>query len=470
MKNRGPIMRTATSDTVERGVGLRTPSRRARPGPSSLRAPQPNASTPVIPAPPLSVPHPEEALLVVPLCAPQPFSNAPEADLDGTERGFIRTSSITSSGNCYNNNNYSNRMNNLSRKRGSTHSNSNRRFNQRDIHLDRQRGSSSSTITSQDSEISCDGSTEQHSTSNSNTMEPENDAGAQPLHRNVVRRPSFTVSRAEASKMPYATVAHVGSGSTAQTTEISFHSVASNHGPLHNTDNSISNQEIRRKNSYKKTYPPLSRTFKTSFAGDIISSSRTRRSASMDPDEENNNNAQKGTKMDTKRSLTTTEGRMSSTSFSIEMLPGSREISKEFSLVANVVDEAQLETEFIERMKKRMVEAVEIRSSHTEDEENPQTSSNSRSNSSNNGESSSHRESTPDGDGNDGSGSASGTEEAPKKNMTSREKARLRKRKRLKRCVCAWVGFFMACAVLAAVLVLFLKFSKLSQNLITDDE
>ena len=101
----------------------------------------------------------------------------------------------------------------------------------------------------------------------------------------------------------------------------------------------------------------------------------------MDPDEENNNNAQKGTKMDTKRSLTTTEGRMSSTSFSIEMLPGSREISKEFSLVANVVDEAQLETEFIERMKKRMVEAVEIRSSHTEDEENPQTSSNSRSNS-----------------------------------------------------------------------------------------
>ena len=163
-------------------------------------------------------------------------------------------------------------------------------------------------------------------------------------------------------------------------------------------------------------------------------------------------------------------------------LPGSREISKEFSLVANVIDEAQLEAEFTERMKKRMVEAVEIRPSHTEDEENPHTTSNSsssksnhnsnsnsRSSISNNGESSNHRESTPNGDGNDGGGSASETWEASGNKMTTSEKARLREKKRMKRCVCAWIGFVMAIAVLAAVLVLFLKFSKVSQNLVTDD-
>jgi len=512
-------MRTATSDTAEqRSVGLRSSSHRrtvAQPKsnlkskPSQpLRAPQPMASTPVIPAtPPLSAPQPRGAApRVVPLRAPQPFSNTPEANLDGTEGGFIiRTTSITSSGN------YSNISNNPSRKRGSRHSSSKRRFSQcdthrdqhqrsssstitsqdyqRDFYQDRQRRSSSSTITSQDIESSCESSydgsnTEQHSTGNSNTMEPENDAGAQPLHGNVIRRPSLTVSRAEAQKMPYAaTVAHVGSGATAKTTESSFHSVASNHSPLYNNSNgnsvsnSNSNQEIMRKNSYKKKYPPLSRSFKTmSFSGDITSSSRIKRSASMNHDEENNNNSQRG-----KRSSSTTDGRISSTSFSMEMqLPGSREISKEFSLVANVIDEAQLETEFIERMKKRMVEAVEIRPSHTEDEEDPHTTinssssksnnnSNSRSSSSNNGESSSHRESTPNGDGNDGGGTASGIGDASGNKMTTSEKARLREKKRMKRCVCAWIGFVMAIAVLAAVLVLFLKFSKVSQNLVTDD-
>jgi cobalamin biosynthesis Mg chelatase CobN len=185
----------------------------------------------------------------------------------------------------------------------------------------------------------------------------------------------------------------------------------------------------------------------------------------MNHDEKNKNNSQRG-----KRSSSTTDGRISSSSFSMEMLlGGSREISKEFSLVANVIDETQLEAEFTERMKKRMVEAVEIRPSHTDDEENPQTTSsnsscsnsNSHINNSNNGENSIQRESV----------SASGTVgEASGKKMTSREKARLREKKRRKRCVCAWIGFFMAIAVLAAVLVLFLKFSKMSQNGVTDDQ
>ena len=429
--------------------GWETPSKMARP----LRAPQPDVSTPLGPVPSLSAPQPKEATPTKPLCAPQPFSNAPEADVDGTERRFKRTARVSNSGSRHR------------RKSGSSNASNKKRSSKR-IHRDRRQSNS--------------GRKSKASPKSSNTMEPEHDSGAQPLHGNAIRKPSFIASMAEASNVPYASVALVGSISTAKTaTETSFdHSSISNNAPLHNNNssNSSSNQEtIARQKPYPRKYPSLSRISKTSFTGDIATVSRTRVASSTDTDEANNN-AQQG-RISTSarismsgRSGTSTEDRFSSTSFSMDMgYPGSRE-SREFSIVANVVDEAQLEAEFAERMKSRIVEAVEIRPSLTGDEENPRISntysytnnriSNAHSNShsgsgihesSSNHENSSHH----DSDGND--------EEEPqreKKPRPSRDLIHCMQQKRTIRCVASWTGFFVAIIILVVVLVVFLRVSR----------
>eukprot|EP00533_Pseudo-nitzschia_delicatissima_P005675 CAMPEP_0116083782 /NCGR_PEP_ID=MMETSP0327-20121206/3459_1 /TAXON_ID=44447 /ORGANISM="Pseudo-nitzschia delicatissima, Strain B596" /LENGTH=416 /DNA_ID=CAMNT_0003574697 /DNA_START=37 /DNA_END=1291 /DNA_ORIENTATION=- len=369
--------------------GWKMPGRKARLKPSPLRAPQPDVATPVKPAPHLSAPQPKEATVAKPLCAPQPFSNGPGADIDGTERRYKRKTRVSS---------------NHRRKSGSSSNSSNsKRRSSRRVH--RERKNSTTSRTSRTSKCSF---------GSGNTMEPDDDAGAQPLQGNIVRKPSFVASLAEASNVPYAAVAVVGSNSTAQTTETSFdQSAISNNRPLHYNNSRTIPATVTQQSSYRRKFPPHSWASKTSFTGEIVSSSRPRMSSVTNTDD-GYRTVQQGRISTSARSGTTTEDRFSSTSFSMEMgYPDSRE----FSIVASVVDEAQLEAEFAERMKSRIVEAVEVRPSITGDEEALRSSnsysythnnrgvSNSHSGSNSNSNSSDQEvvnlESAPEGDGND---------------------------------------------------------------------
>jgi len=294
-------------------------------------------------------------------------------------------------------------------------------------------------------------------------MEPEDDAGAQPLQGNVVRKPSFVASLAEASNVPYAAVAVVGSNSTSQGTETSNdQGAASSNGPIHYNNNYNSSSAkpgaVARQGSYRRKFPPHSRSSKTSFTGEIITASRPRMSATSTDD--GYRNVQQGRISTSARSGTTTEDRFSSASFSMEMgYPESREISKEFSIVAYSVDEAQLEAEFEERMKSRIVEAVEIRPS---DDEGP-LSSNSQSGSSANDSSSDHQdyqqESALQVDRNDIEGAP--VESSP---PSPRDRVRLTQRKRTILGIVGWTSFFVIVTILVVVLVVFFRASRSSSR------
>lgn len=389
-------------------------------------------------------------MTAIPLNAPQPFSNAPEADFDAIERRFVRTTSIGNP------------------RVGSGKRKFNRRIHQRDRRL------SSTSRTSK-------GGSMGSNTSSSNNMEPENDVGALPLSGNVVRKPSFAVSDEEVAKMPYASVAVVGSNSTRTTAVSNEESTQSHHGPLHinNNLNTISTLEKARQISYQKKFAQVSRVSKTSFAGDIVSSTRSRRKTSNVDAEKDKPVIAKG-KMAARMSDLTTEGRFSSTSFSLEVMPDSREISQEFNVVADVVDEAQLEAEFERRLKSRIVEAVEIRPTHTTDEENPHNNdhnsytNNSYSNFGRNrtlASSSSKASSRNGGSCRDESSesqtpewNASGGSAEEAETPTPQELAKLRQRRRTIRCIVSWTGFLLVSGILIAVLVVFLRFSELTKK------
>lgn len=294
------------------------------------------------------------------------------------------------------------------------------------------------------------GSKDSASASSSNNMEPENDAGAQPLRGNIVRKPSIIASMAEASGMPYASVALVGSVSTDKTMETSYEQSVGSRNNNSVSNNNISTLEAHRRTSQQaKKFPPVSRSSKLSFAGNIISSSKVRRTSSMDPDPDED---EKGP------GRISTSARISSTEFSINFADLS---SRDTSIVAEVVDEAQIEAEFEERVRSRMVEAVEIRLTNA-DEENPpnNTSKNNKTSSSVHSSSQSHRSNNsshhniaPDGDGQSGT-----QEQAPgKKAATARDLARLRQRSRTIRCIVAWICFFVVSAIFIVLLVVFLR-------------
>uniref|UniRef100_A0A7S0UKJ2 Uncharacterized protein n=1 Tax=Pseudo-nitzschia delicatissima TaxID=44447 RepID=A0A7S0UKJ2_9STRA len=174
------------------------------------------------------------------------------------------------------------------------------------------------------------------------------------------------------------------------------------------------------------------------------------------------------------RSGTTTEDRFSSTSFSMEMgYPDSREISREFSIVASVVDEAQLEAEFVERMKSRIVEAVEIRPSITGDEEGTRSRNSYRHIDNNRGVSNSHSgsnsnssdqevvnvESAPEGDGNDIDASPGEETQTP----SPTHLVRIKQRKQTIQGIVACTGIFLVIAILVVVLVLVFRASRSSK-------
>ncbi len=410
----------------------RTPGRKAGLKASPLRAPQPVVSTPIIPAPHLSAPQPKESTMVKPLCAPQPFSNGPGADIDGTERRYKRKTRVSSS---------------RSRRSGSS-SNSSKSKRRSSKRIHRQRKNSTTSRTSRTSKCSF---------GSGNTMEPEDDAGAQPLHGNVVRKPSFVVSLAEASNVPYAAVALVGSNSVS--TETSYNQGAvSNNGPLNHNNSSAVPGAVARQGSYRRKFPPHSRASKSSFAGEIITSSRPRMSATSTDD--GYRNVQQGRISTSAMSGGTTEDRISSASFSMEMgYPESAEISREFSIVAYSVDEAQLEAEFEERMKSRIVEAVEVRPS---DDDGPRNS-NSQSGSSDNDYSRHNENHQPESalevDRNDVEGSPQ--ESSP---TSPRDRVRLRQRKQTIRGIVGWTAFFLIVSILIVVLVIFFRTSRSSRG------
>jgi len=254
--------------------------------------------------------------------------------------------------------------------------------------------------------------------SSSNTNEPENDVGSQPLVRNVVRKPDLVVPSA-------ATANPTGSVSTASTHEGSFEqSESSHHGPLHARSNASFEEMLRRKT---QKHNLVTRTAKTSFTGNITATTRPRRNAT-------NNNSNTSDEQQSVMDGTGTSG--------------------DLSLVASVVDEAALEAEFEMRIKSRMVEAVEIvPASNNSNEEYSRiyhTTNSSIRNKLRNIYNS--RSTITKTDHDDESGSRT--------NPTFRELARQKQKSETIRYIVAWVPFVIVAAVLVALLVVISRSGK----------
>mmetsp|Transcript_6425 Transcript_6425/g.15908 ORF Transcript_6425/g.15908 Transcript_6425/m.15908 type:complete len:432 (+) Transcript_6425:309-1604(+) len=369
-----------------------TPRRMAlhKPPPSLLRAPQPEPASPFLPTPSLGAPQPKDDQSV-----------ATGINIDEIEVPYARNAKKNSdSGN----------------DRDPTSGNGRRRVHRRSLHRRQASATSRNSMSSRAS-----------SRSGSNTMEPENDAGAQPLHKNVVRKASLNVSMAEAEGTPYASVTRVrDSDTTAPTLEVSYETSTGSNNNLTRSSNfsnaNIANLEAARLNAKLKRYPPRAATM--TFSGDIAttttSTSRVRSRASPDPDEPS------GPPRGISAACAPNEDRISSTSFSMADFAGSRGSS----VLAEVVDEAQLEAEFNERMKSRIVEAIEIRPS---------------------------RSAGGDVESRTGGRPSVGSKESEKRRKTAAELARLKKQRRMIRCVIACITAILMSGLLIAILLILLK-------------
>ncbi len=322
----------------ERNDGWKNPDKMAGIKPPPLQAPPiAKLAKPCSPPSSLSAPQPNEAGIAKPLCAPQPFSNAPKADIDGTQGRRPRTRRVP-------------RTIIISTSSSKDRKKSRRRRKQR----------SSKRVHGDQKLRSC-----------SRSREPENDIGARPLESNAKRDTTIFASIVEErSKDPCIEVAMAGSTSTARTVSTSFdHSVLSSKAPPNytaDTSHSGHHVEMVRRKPYPKKSRQRSKASISSFTGDVLSTSGTTRMASS---------ADTSTRFSlSERSRTITEGRhSSSTSYSMGIRNhDSRELTGEVSIVGSVVDETQLEAESVDRIKSRIDEAVEDRPFIGGDEENPQ--------------------------------------------------------------------------------------------------
>ena len=425
-------MGDAATETPRRAASRKSPI-------APLRAPQPEPASPFFHLPSLSAPQPKDDQSVL--------SKAPKTEIEGTERRYERATKHSSTD-----------QKSVTNKR---------RVNRRNIRRERQ----ASTISRHS--ITSKGSRSSKASSRSGSMEPENDAGAQPLHMNVVRKPSFNVSMAEAEGTPYASVTRFrASDTTAPTLEISYdNSMGSNNFARYNNNNdnhiknnnfsneNIANLEAARLNAKLKKYQP--RTSKmTSFSGDITTSSwvRSSRATSSDPDDDDE---PRPPLPRISASCSPNEDRISSTSFSAADFAGSRGSS----VFAEVVDEAQLEAEFNERLKSRIVEAVEIRPSRCSDGDGdgdgdgdddvqiPTSFAAKRNSHNTNGSRNGSRAGSK-------SGGSYGSKQSERRRKRAEELARLKKQRRLIRCVIVCTTTALVLGLLITMLLLLLRYKR----------
>ena len=258
----------------------------------------------------LSAPKPKEVRIAKALCAPQPFSNAPAADIDGTQGRRPPTKRVPRTIIVPNNSSKNRRK---SRKRSKQKSS-------RRIHGNGKLSSSSRSS-----------SASRANQRKKNTTEPENDIGARPLESNTKRSTALFPSIVEeTAKAPCASVAVAGSASTVKTVLTSFdHSVLSSKASpqyTSNTSQSSHRASVVRRKPYPRKLKQRSKASISSFTGDVLSTSHD-----------------------------------------------SRDLNCEVSVVESV-REARLEAEFDDRIKSEIVETVpEVHPFIQSDMEEPQT-------------------------------------------------------------------------------------------------